>query len=416
MPQPHTHYLVTQEAMKEASSELWEKYSNYAGFGSFFPDLFYMTDLPPKMVAKLSMYMPSPITKFFLNRFPYTSQKYPDMDYSVVSDTIHWHGSYRFITISLNYIKKVKSQETRDKLTAWLIGFIGHVIPDALFHPKVYRDTGDHSGIHTKDAYDRHKSLESLLDSYYLIRDDSNQFNFHYAEKVICHSDGSGRTLDEDIFRLISHSIRETYDLVLTVHGRDYKQLFGRFEGKESNPILDSYRDYITCIRWMWEYPQLARIPKRFNLLVPVNSFGEEELSSLNPLSKVKWLNSTHPDMPAYSYHDIFNMSVKSLRHVIKDVLEFLASDENDSHAFFSKQADRPFVLAENMNFDDGLTVRLAEQLLEMDRRHGLPVQDYALVDVPANRFPTLEASTRERSIFGLEFLNKMYASIQKVE
>lgn len=416
MPQPHTHYLVTQQAMKEASPELWERYHNYAGFGSFFPDLFYMTDLPPKMVAKFSKYMPSPLARFILNKFPYTSQKYPNIDYSAVSDTIHWQGSYRFITTSLDYIKKIQDPETRNKLTAWLIGFMGHVIPDALFHPKVYRDTGDHSGIHTTKAYDKHKSLESLLDSYYLIRDGLNQFNFHYADKVRCHSKDSDRTLDEDVFRLISHSLQETYGAILTAPGRDYEQLFGRFEGRETNPILDSYRDYITCIRWMWERPKLARMPKRFNVIVPVNSFGKKELPSLNPLSKTRWLNSTHPDMPVYSYHDIFDMSFKSLKHVINDVMEFLASNENSADVFFSKKPNRPFILTEDMNFDDGLPVWLAKQSLEIDRRHGLPVESYALVDVPTGRFPTLEASIRERSLVGLDFISKMYGSIKKLE
>jgi len=105
MPKQETHYLVIKEAMEQVAAHLWEKYNNFAGFGSFSPDLFYVL---------LSDHIPH-------LRFSSTPR------YEKVSDAIHGDGSLDFYCSMLDDIKHT-GQPMHDKLKAFAYGFYSHVV------------------------------------------------------------------------------------------------------------------------------------------------------------------------------------------------------------------------------------------------------------------------------------------------
>lgn len=424
MPAPHTHKLIGDDAARAARSfrRIYGKYSNYYGLGTNMPDILgYYLNLPYRVASTF------PIPHALLDRVYHFTPSYHGLDYGAVSDIIHWENSRQFVIVSMSYIKRIPIPETKDKLIAFLAGIVaGHMGPDWLIHRKVYRDTRDHWKIHTLEAFDRHKDDETRKDAYYLGRLKTNPPEYNYPDKVACHKQGSGRTLDEDIFKFLKHVLKETYgNETFKNYGLDYEQFYGQFDKNQTkHPILDAYRDFITCVRWLWQGVEwegrLIRIisewvPRRVSAIMPVKSFKTKDIGRFDPTVKRRWGNSTNPEMPSYSDRNMFYLSVKQSKSMIQVLEEFFASAEKDAEAFLDRQVGRIAFLDEDQNFDTGLPSRFNDALLEIDKKHRVPSQKIALVDVPASQFPTLEAAVEEIGQFGLDYINKNLQSIARL-
>lgn len=350
MPQPNAHYLVVEAALKDHPSGLWNKYSNFAGFGSFGPDLFYVLGIPPVMHRR----------------------KYPT-DYTSVSDAMHHEASLDFFCSMLDDIKngiKERSKETTDKLKAFAYGYYSHAVTDSVFHPYVYRRTGDNWAVHFTDEYKSHKKLEALIDTCLLERiKEKNPFDFEYEARVVCHTPNSKRTLDKDVYEIIKNNIKKIYGdkNIFGRNGIEFEKYFGHgIEEAASegiHPILEAYRDYIHCFRILYLSSKMDSIAgllhPTLKPLIPIKNLDDKQRKQLE--SRRKWRISENPLMPDYSVPELFEFAVKAAKRVIDVSEEFFASDSASSRDFFanklhaSSQARKIVYLDEDYNLDTGL-------------------------------------------------------------
>ena len=344
MPQPNTHFLVIKDSMSESTPDLWAKYNNFAGFGSFGPDLFYLLGVP---------------------HVPGLKRKYSG-NYSTVSDVLHWEASLDFFCEMMDYIKNAEDDAKRDKLKAFAYGYYSHVVADAVIHPFVYMATQDHWRDHPTTQFNRHKRLEAVIDGYLLGKRNSNPFVFEYESKVECHRQDSGRTLDEDVFIMMEMSLRKTYEGILDNFGIDFKKYFTQHEGSPNHPVLDAYRDYISSFRILYTLMRNVRIPQRLSVLVPISILNVEQLHLLEPEPRKQWHENDDIRAPSYNVQELFDLSVAAMREVIGSSEMFFASRYSDSRQFFRENAANVAYLDVNYNLDTGIPSSANKQLIGM--------------------------------------------------
>ena len=407
MPQPHLHYIITEIAMSEVVPHLWQAYSNFSGSDPFWNDVFYMLDLQARIASK------SGLPSGLLKRLPLVAPRYPEHDYSFVSDIMHWESSLEAVCNDMDYIKEktLPDSKERDKLKAALYRALGHAIPDARLHPEIYRRTGDHWKIHTKEAYDRHKKRETDGDAFGLGMAGHDPYSFNYAKRV-----SSGKRIDEDVLRFLKNRLR-TYAGMFDRYGLDYKKMLGRFEQTDNHPLQDAYRHYINAVSWLWEGMQFARfLPQRVNVLVPTTRFKVKELKNFTPLKREPWVKNGHADMPVYSFRDLIDLSIRELKATIVVIEQFFGSEGMTAREFISKynsSKDNPPIpfLQENTNLDTGLPASMNDELLEIDKKHRVKSGLIAQIDTPPIDIPSLEDITN----FGVGYLGKTYRALEKL-
>ncbi len=402
MPQPHTHYIITEIAMCEVVPNLWKTYSSLPGSDSFWNDLFYMLDLQSTIAGKTRL------PQGLLNKLPFVSPNYPEHDYSVVSDIMHWENSLEAVRNDMDYIKNKTAlgTEERDKLKAALYRKIGHAIPDIRLHPEIYRRTRDHWKIHTKEAYDRHKQNETRKDAYLLGTVGHDPYSYHYARRV-----SSGTTLDEEVIRFLKAGLRTTYAGVFDKYSLDYDTMLGRFEETFNNPLRNAYRHYINAVTLLWER-QVARIlPQRVSALVPTTGFKAKEIADFDPLRREKWMKSKNPDMPDYSFRELVDLSIRELTAVIRVIEQFFKTEGMTAREFIAKYGSSVPFLQQNWNLDTGLPVSMNDDLLEIDKKHGIRSGLIAQIDTPPMEIPSLE----DIANFGLDCLGNTYRNLESL-
>lgn len=354
MPQPIAHYWVIENSLNDISSanraRLWHDYSNYAVFGSIFPDLMYMSGVP---------------------RLAHITTKGNSHDYSSISDILHWEGSLDLYCSMLDYIKQVGNKVLQDKLKAFAYGFMSHVVTDSDIHPSVYGQSEDHPFSHPDNEFTRHKSLESLIDIVILGHRNITYGKFDYSKKLVIHGPESNRTLDQDVFKMVMRCIEKTYaGTIFENHHVDYGKIFQKFEGSQRHPILEAYRDIVKLYRFFDKFYLLSGplrrvpfIPTRFRVLLPRTMIHVTELSQIVPDPRKKWLESSNPNVPDLSFPQLFDIAVVDTKSAINESEKFFESDYSSAHSFFSDNSFHVPFMRENINLDTGKPVSLNQEI-----------------------------------------------------
>ncbi len=342
MPQPNAHYLVIQKSLESRAKDLWGKHSNFAGFGSFGPDLFYIRGARTGVT-----------------------------EYETLSNLIHWDHSFDMYCSMLDYIKSsVTDPNAKDKLRAFAYGFYAHVVADSCFHPFITRKQMDHPFKHPTESAIQHKTLESEIDTYLLSKinklpDGQNPYAFKLSDKIICHKDNSNRSLDNDAFNLFKFCLTDTY-AAEELHGFGFQELIGRYKDLTGNhPIMEAYRDFITYYRMLFNVQnwiggkameKMADLLYGFKVyvglkgVIPVKRLNETQRKNLEE----RWLEGYNLLLPEYSVLQLFGLATSAMSKIIDESEKFFKSDAKSAKEFFAANSGTPF-LNENYNLDTGL-------------------------------------------------------------
>ena len=334
MPQPNAHYLVIEESLSRDLESLLQNHANYAGFGSFGPDLFYVKDA------------------VHLGKFARTHP----LDYAIVSDIMHWEGSFDFYCSMLDYIKNLDDAEKKDKLKAFAYGYYSHVVADSVFHPFVYRESEDNWRKHNKrSTFHNHKKIESIIDTYLLQeRRNTDPYEFNYCGKIVCFNEDD-KVLDGDVFALLNHCMAEIYKGgIFTSYSLDYDKFFSMYPNDGNHPINDAYHDFVLYTHELFKWHVPLELTHIIDGLVPLRFLDENQKEKIN-LQKKRWHNSDNPEMPDYSVPELFDLSVKSMSKIILESEKFFSSNSREAKKFFAENSKNIVYLAENNNLDTGL-------------------------------------------------------------
>lgn len=192
MPQPTTHYLVVRRAIpKEHWNAWWDKYKPYFGLGSSAPDLFYFPSVE------------NVIRKIFSTP-TYTSE---------LSNLLHEDRSYDMFCTLLSMAKESRlnlaETDVAEKQFAFSFGFYTHVVADCVFHPYVYRNTGDHWATEDFNCETEHKIEEFKIDRgiHRMVRKRNQTIG---TTDWKCHGQ-SDTLLDYAIADLLNKALLKTY-------------------------------------------------------------------------------------------------------------------------------------------------------------------------------------------------------------
>lgn len=321
MPQPITHYLVCKNAMATCAGSLWERSSNFAGLGSFAPDLFFIRE----------------------GGF--------NLEYRNGATEVHREASYDCYCVMLDYIKankaKVSSQQYSN-MKAFAYGFYSHVVTDSIFHPFIYRKSLDDWMRHPEKNYNQHKAIEAMIDNYIISNSNKEDPNFRFDPKVDCSSTENKAMLQKDVFYVFNEGFKKCYQ------GKFSKEFSAMFEkADQSNPIHESYSDYRKLMAVDFFF--IGKI--HFNLLnlstiLPIEQWTGEQLAIMNE-EKEPWFNSVANAELSYSVRELFDKATKETRAVIIDSENFLADNKQNSSAYFKERST--VYLGMNYNLDTGL-------------------------------------------------------------
>lgn len=406
MPQPHIHYLITYYSIRGEAPHLL-RYMNFAGNASFDPDAEYLLGVPhvlthfPKVNQLLSSRLPPEVYRMIPG-----AKSFPGVNHRFISDIKHWEGSRDYAVHGLQYIKDntEPGSEKRNKLLADLIGYVGHVVTDRFYHALVNFLADDHWKLHTVRTFGEHKGIETDIDAGALGRLGKNPFTFGLSFRIKCHADDSGRTLDPDIIGFIEEVMEKTYRGILADYGLDYDDFFPQ-NGTVKNPVLEAYKDKISCFRFLWDYGIAKAMPRRVNVLVPVTAFKVEELQELDPLPPVEELQQELKGLEARlgaamslgapSFRDLFNASVFSLQRIVKAFDGYLSSSERSAEAYLSEHCSDIIGLEQNWNFDIGLPSARNGEILEIDKEYGVQSSKMSQIDMPHVEIPSTAVITK---------------------
>ena len=343
MPQPATHYWVVRRAIPQYDAEKrinfwetwWDRYKSYFGLGTAAPDLFYFPLMPGVEVSCDDFY------------------------WDGIADIIHHSRSYDVFCKLLNYAKKVKLTSVNDanKLFAFAFGYYCHVITDCIFHPYVYRSTGDYWG---KKVYDElgdgvefkkelsHKYQEFLIDNGIY-----NKFNiqeFTTLERISWQcSNESGDKLEPLIANCFYNVLVRTYPDCFPNNYKDPNDI--------NHPIQQAYlaleqtADLLFKGKEIFLFGAKRRIPtdKIQEYLPVVKEFFTDDKSFFT----VPYPNCCSLD--AYSPEELFNCSCAVARKIFIESLKYWQDDNAiDSKKFFEEKYTH-FINQGNWNLDTGL-------------------------------------------------------------
>lgn len=327
MPQPITHYLVIEEALRDTAPEIWEKKSNFAGFGSFGPDLFYVKDV---LLSRLDL----------------------ADNYDFLSDGLHAERAFDFFCTMLNTAKATAStdMEVAEKQLAYLLGYYAHVITDCVIHPYVYRHTHDHWKYHKpEENYSAHKRTEALIDCYILNeKGKNNPSPDSYA--VACGDAANDDLLDRDIASMLASGLNAVYHDIL---GEDF---ISADIGQSSHPIHAAYQGFHHIVETTYAVQNiLYDLRGHFSGLRMLQKLTDADISAADGLHG-PWFSTGRSNVLTYSASDLFAMAVTAVKQVIGVTLKFWISSKVDAKDFFIQNATS--YLSDNWNLDTGLPDR----------------------------------------------------------
>lgn len=403
MPQPMTHALVIEAASKGTGleekvkqladepgrAELLDNTRNYGRAGSILAiDGGYMKDA--------------------------IRTTHPELDFTKVADIIHAESSLRFYSAMLNFIKWIILEPiVKVKLKAFADGAYSHAVTDALFHPFVYRLSQDHWREHfPKEAFKRHKKLESLIDAY-LTRAllGIKPTEYCLPEKIAVHSGNDFRAIDRNIVLMLLHAIYETYGKphnshsIFDSYGIDYRQYFGAHPVDGKHPIADTYHDMMDLVTMMYRPHERIRrlVQERPRIYAALEAFPE--IGVFMPIVALtdRQILELKAQFTKYTIVDLFELAIKATRRIITESERFVHSKDVDAYEFFRKNSRGVVFLDDDYNLDAGLPARMNPELINLDGEIPFLKQN------PKQRTDTL----RRIFEFGLPQLNANYRKIE---
>jgi hypothetical protein len=338
MPQPITHYLVVEEAMLKASPPLWQKYGNFAGFGSFGPDLFYIKD----------------VFKRYLN---------PSLNWDWVSDLQHWNHSLDYFFAMLDAIRDGYDDASieGDKLLTFALGYYSHVITDCIFHPFVYRRSQDHWRLHQPAAcYQAHKRLEALIDMDILAVKDKG-LPSPSLFRVLCDDSRSSVLLDADLVWLLDRCLPKIYSGSADIFKCWKKN--GAIADPE-HPINAAYVDFKKMVGVTYEAQNiLYGLEAYWGGTGPLHRLNQIDLQETNEL-RGPWLPRGLSAALTYSARDLYSLAVNAVRKMMVAASDFWQSNAAEAAEFFFE--DGLMFLEENWNLDTGLPAKFNNESVNL--------------------------------------------------
>lgn len=329
MPQPATHYLVTRRSIPtEHQSSWWDEYKPYFGLGSSAPDLFYFPLMP------------------FLNNVS------EDYSWENIADPMHSSKSYDMFCTLLDIAKanKASFESIAKKQFAFSFGYYCHVITDCIFHPYVYRSTGDHWS--TKD---RKNEIGHKLQEYYI---DTGIFNKYYLKtnasrmQWSCSEKGSA-LLEFDIASLFHEAMQinytDSYPNKCSIEQPDH-------------PIQQAYLALIQSIPILFEDTKLML-------------FGKREIFTLRDIGthgQDKFFVSPYPNCGSlinYSPKDLFDFASVACRKLFTIALAYWNSNSTNAKLFFENNPSH-YLNSGNWNLDTGLPCRYNNYTIMRNENH----------------------------------------------
>jgi hypothetical protein len=330
MPQPITHYLVIEAAMLKASPPLWQKYGNYAGLGSFGPELFYVKD----------------IFKRYLN---------PSLNWDEISDLQHWDRSLDFFFAMLDSIRDRFDDASAegDKLLAFAMGYYSHVITDCILHPFIYRRSRDHWRHHQPAAYyQAHKRVEALIDID-ILAFKGIELPSPDIFRVLCDDSRSPALLDTDLVWLLDCCLQRIY-------GKSANALKNWAERyvihDPDHPVNAAYADFKKLVGVAYAAQNiLYGLDAYWGKAGPLHRLTSADLKETTELCG-PWPPRGVSSTLAYSARDLFTLAVNAVQKMIAAAFDYWQSDTANASDFFC--GDGLLFLEQNWNFDTGLPAK----------------------------------------------------------
>lgn len=317
MPQSVTHYLVCEAAFQSVLPKLWHSYANFAGFGCFGPDLFYISDI-------------------FKNEIGH-NHSYPE-----VADAIHWNAAFDCFSAMLDYIKANNGDSVKfNKMKAFAYGFCSHVVTDCIFHPYVYRATGDHWLDHPATDYDKHKHLEALMDSYLLDKKMKRSPGYRFNPQVKCGRAENEELLDEDVYSVFKHGLITAYPAHIP----------GNSAAGEIDPLYEAYENYARTLGLdLFLIGRLTWDPVNREMIPPIENWNQTDIALMNE-NRSPWLQLDSNIDLTYSVLDLYHCAVRAVKGILWASEKYLNQNDNRKpwNTFY----------ADNYNLDTGLPCSL---------------------------------------------------------
>ena len=356
MPQNITHYLVIKESMKSTTDDLWNNFLNYAVFGSVMPDMFFMHEIQPP--------------------------NYRGYNYTFLSDIIHWEGTLDLYCSILEIIKRQYrySNDEFSKLRSFTYGYISHVVSDIIFHPYIYRFSGDHWKFHNDcDKYIDHKNLELQIDCYLANKTESKApLDFQYQNKIKCFENGS-HELDRDLFNILQEAIENIY--LSLIRENEYPEIYNKkcineivpdFEILDyRNPLYEVYDNYLQRIAGIYSGAASDLMSFFFfKDMRPLGSLTEmQERINMNELH-TNWSGSDDTEIN-HSILELYEMALSAVKRIIAISEEFFYGSSAYPRQFFMNQQHDYTFLQNNFNLDTGLKSRYNGDPFLLDKEKG---------------------------------------------
>lgn len=322
MPQPITHMFICEQGMRgsAAGAGLWSAYPNFARFGSFGPDLFYIRG-----------------AGF-------------DSEYTRAADIMHGEATLPFYCAMLDRIKTVDDPARVSLMKAFAYGFYSHVAADVVFHPFVYRRVGDHWLEHPEDQYVAHKNIECLIDNYILSKQEGDSEFDGVNADIDCHR--GSRFLNRDVYDLYLDAIDAAYSSFpdLSVSWR-----FGN-KDMEKNPIQMAYAKYHLVLEAHFlVYRTLRKNSLSGKELLPLQDWPQQDSDLINRTRKANWYATQKVAGLDYTIEELLTKASMAVSAII-----------NASEGFFD-----PNVFGTSKQYFSGLNVRFLDDDYNLDT--GLP-------------------------------------------
>lgn len=150
------------------------------------------------------------------------------------ADLMHYERTGQVIQVAARRVHQMTGA-TRDKLFAWLAGYVVHVTGDVTIHPVVERKVGPYA-----DNKGAHRTCEMHQDAYIFQRLNVGDIGLsEYLDSGLGRcGDRKNRTLDEDLARLWSEALAEVHPQEYEKNPPDPRVWHSRFYG-----ILDEFEE-----------------------------------------------------------------------------------------------------------------------------------------------------------------------------
>lgn len=314
MPQPATHYLAARFSIPKAQYTLWDDYKPYFSLGSAAPDFFYYPAVPK------SVENPSNIS------------------WEELANPLHSNGSYDMFCTLLDLAKEAKNR----KMFAFAYGYYCHVVTDCIFHPYVYRSTGDYWNTSDFTNETRHKYQELTIDE--------GVYANHYPKNT--NIDRIVWKCSEENSILLDYDIAKQFNTALSII---YSDLYPNEEiplTDASHPIQLAYSALDKTIALLFEGKSIS-------------AFGQKKLISVSSIaSKIKKLTGDDffdapygnvNGLPRLSPHDLFKLSVRQCNKIFIHSYKFWDNIGSSSSREFFNNDPTDYLGHGNFNLDTGI-------------------------------------------------------------